>query len=106
MIKTINVTAHDIAKGEQKQCTRCPVARAVLRAAIKAGWYGVSVGYETASFYKNATTMQLDSDGDVYGEADQSVKFPEFVSDWIDAFDESVPVTPFKFTLHIPECVK
>jgi hypothetical protein len=97
VIKTINVTANDIAHGKKRDCQKCPVARAVFRVARNAGWWGVSAGVWVVAFY--ASEAEFDGSG-LFRD---SAGFPESVGDWINAFDDGSPVAPFSFKLDIPE---
>jgi hypothetical protein len=90
MIKTINVTASDIARGKARECDTCPVARAIRRVAK--GYAGVVVTKWSA--------WLCEKPGD---EAGKRLDLPRAAQVFIHLFDTSQPVIPFKFTLDIPE---
>ena len=88
MTYTINVTAEDIACGGRGNCSRCPVAKALTRCVP-----GVKESY--ASY----------TGGSLYAIAGPGlrVKFPIEVAYFISDFDSGLPVSPFTFTVEIPE---
>lgn len=84
----IDITWGDINQGRKKNCERCPVALAILR-ALKIEKH-VFVG---------GTNVTIPSLGF------NSFAFPEEVTRFIENFDSWRHVEPFSFILEIPEGV-
>lgn len=85
--KIIVVTAADIRLGEQGECRRCPVARALGRAINRK----VKV-FPRVFHYQQPRTYRWISD----------ISLPEKVRHFIDAFDDGRLVRPFRFTINMP----
>jgi hypothetical protein len=85
----VDVTADDIAQGQRRGGSTCPIARAISRV-----WpYPVSVGGTCAALH--------DSDG--LGGRSTCVDFPPVARAFIGAFDSGLSVKPFSFTIELPE---
>ena len=84
---TISVTAGHIAAGEREKCERCPVALAFL-AALPRVDKAVVTGFG-ASLYRDGVKTRL--------------RLPDAASDFVGAFDNAEPVSPFEFAIDIPE---
>lgn len=78
--RTVTVTEADIAAGERKRCTVCPVALAMKR---DLGWKFAFAG----------PTYLRD------GISKDQVPTPPAVLTFMDAFDSGSPVRPFSFTV-------
>lgn len=85
--------ADDIAHGERGNCSKCPIARWVMRTIPRA--VRVSVDLETIAF---------DVDGEVpgipgweRGTVSFGLKTPEPVGVWMNDFDRGMPVRPKTF---------
>lgn len=83
---TVSVTAEHIAEGEREQCETCPVALAVKDAFP--GALLVSV---------NGWTIRI-----CFRDRDVLVRLADEAGDWIAAFDNCCPVSPFTFEIEIP----
>jgi hypothetical protein len=85
----VEVTAEDIAAGVADDCSRCPVARAISRA----------MGYDHGLGIVQVTgeTVRLACFGESWGGS-----IPGWVSRFVRAFDNRLPVQPFDFRLEIP----
>lgn len=73
----IEVTDEDIRQGVKGQCGRCPIALAAARAGIK----DVTVG---------SYTMKIKH---------LFIHLPRNVSEFINRFDDGLPVQPFSFVI-------
>lgn len=85
----VEVTAADLASGQPKQCTRCPVALALRRQVPGARF--VLVNDVTISVYADDR-----EEPDVYPT-------PGVVADFIVEFDLGLKRKPFAFTLPVKE---
>jgi hypothetical protein len=81
--QTIRVTAEHIRLGKPEQCTSCPIALAILDAFP--GITGVAVNPGWATAYRGDDDPVLDA------------FLPKEASQFIDDFDDLLPVTPFEF---------
>ena len=93
----VNVTLEDLELGEQKNCSRCPVVRAIRR-AIDASPLGilefnVSVNYQTWSIAfwicGEGSNRIIDWRGNT----------PTIIAGFMEAFDKNQPVQPFAMQL-------
>lgn len=84
----IEVTQEDIDRGEQKQCTRCPIARAVKRVMP---FHDVVVGGGAISYRKVLSKWNRGE----WGMRECNIRVLQFISD----FDAGKPVQPFSFEL-------
>ena len=85
---TIQVTQDDIDKGERKQRCRCPVWRAINRAAPYLDRLQV--------IYLYATCRAPAGDSRV-------IQLPEVASNFIHCFDGGLPGSPLAFDLDVPD---
>lgn len=76
----ISVTADDIAKGVKHSAYRCPVARAISRAA----------GYPVGVFGKSA-------EGSVVEIGNSRIALPDTVNEFFRDYDLGLEVHPFSF---------
>jgi len=81
----IELSADDITHGTKKDCSDCPVARAVARALP---------GSRPEVFHEEI---------ELYGKYRGTATTPSEISEFIEAFDDGVPVEPFRFTLKFEE---
>jgi hypothetical protein len=91
MTVTIDVTAKDIEKGYQGSCTACPVALAVMR-HLKPGLFP-SVG----------SAVRIHMFGDYVGHCRGFALTPLVAISFMGDFDAGIKVSPFSFTLDLPE---
>src|SRR6267154_1413791 len=82
---TIRVTADYIIKGRPEQCSKCPIALAILDAFP--GITGVAVNPGWATAWRGDDDPVLDA------------YLPKEASQFVDDFDGLMPVTPFEFAL-------
>ena len=87
----IAVTQDDIDRGEVKNCERCAVALAALRAGKAAG-----IPADTAS--ADNCIIALGTRTPAGFEAVVRYRTPDAVDAWIDGFDSYEHVEPFAFT--------
>lgn len=85
---TVSVTEDDIKHGKHRCTTACPIARAIARLFPERS---IAVGGMFATFY-NATR----------GTERRAYLSPA-ATRFIRAYDDYQPVSPFTFTLAIPE---
>lgn len=81
---TVEVTQDDIDAGRRKSCFGCPVARALRRAVGGDAWV---VGPSWARALADAAALPL----------------PPEAARFVRSFDDRSPVSPFTFTLELPE---
>lgn len=93
MSKTIlvNVTAEDIARGVKSESSLCPIACA-LRKILLLGTR-ISVGVDDVGLY-----------GQPHFHGD--IDLPDEAGEWVQQYDKGLPVSPFTFTLEIPDAVQ
>lgn len=89
MITMVTVTERHISTGKAADCERCPVARAIADAIPGLAYIGV---------FAHGIDLQRSEDED-----EISAHTPDEVAEFIEAFDNGRPVSPFTFTLDIPE---
>jgi hypothetical protein len=89
MNTTIIITQDDINKGKRGECSLCPVALAAQRA------------FPDKCPQVAAWNMYLDSSADVLDGP--SITLPDEVREFIVAFDRGQSVSPFAFTIRVPE---
>lgn len=89
---TVEVTAEDIAQGDQGDCGRCPIARAVVRLPLKPGVYG-RVGMTLVTFVEEGTMRAF-----------ARISLPMVAMQFIKSFDShgASSVEPIAFPLDIP----
>lgn len=80
---TIQVTAEHIKEGQRANCTKCPIALALLEAVKPARW--VSVG--------PLLLFALPQEPWYY----RAAEFPTYVQEFISDFDAGLPVEPIMF---------
>ncbi len=87
----VNVTQCDIDHGCIGDGSRCPIARALIRALTDRGfrWVGMAVG---------TSTIRLDA----LGRGMIYVPSTTQLADFIGKFDHKLMVSPFSFELDIP----
>lgn len=83
----ISVTKNDIEKGEPSSYSRCPVSRAIKN----------KLDRDEIAVDANYIELLNDSGGVEY-----IIKTPKEVAKFIDKFDSSMPVAPFKFAINVP----
>lgn len=87
--KDIDVATLEIAKGKNL-CKVCPVARAVIRhKQLK------EAKVSRTSIHRDPHLPGMHWD----------IGLPQIVTNWIIKFDNKNPVTPFNFTIEVPECL-
>jgi hypothetical protein len=87
----ISVTADHIARGEQRNCERCPIALALLEAVPYAPLIEVNAGHADIHH------LGAEHEG-------MPCMLPDEALDFIQGFDEGADwVGPFTFTLQVPE---
>lgn len=89
----ITVTQDDIDNGQIGECSRCPVARAMIRALnipedVENLEDVLLVGVLGYALYQN-------------GDYQQMIKLPESATRFINAFDEGCFVEPFEFAVAV-----
>jgi hypothetical protein len=93
---TVNVTAHDIANGRKKDCYKCPVALALMRALEAVN----DIKVKTVSVGNGAAQITL-----VYSDHMSTYSWPQLpdaAADFVWRFDNFRVVEPFSFELEIP----
>jgi hypothetical protein len=81
----IDVTQEDIEKGERRHACRCPIARAISRAASSQATVGQSVAGYSAWI------------------GDTKVLLPACAAVFAHSFDAGDVVSPFSFDLEVPQ---
>lgn len=84
----VDVTQEDIKHGEQRECEKCPIARAIHRIP------------ELARAYVNESCVEWPA---AYAGETNYVHLPEEAQKFISDFDNDREARPFKFELEIPE---
>lgn len=87
---TVEVTQDDIDKGAFRSCAKCPIARATKRLVKR-----------TCKLDVRSRVMALTLSGPrtlMY----EAVTLPDAAHEFVVAFDNSEPVSPFSFPLDIP----
>lgn len=77
----VTVEDSDIAQGEKRDNSQCPLARAIRRTT---GASFTSVGRSTCGWDENEPSV-----------------LPAEASSWVDDFDNNRPVYPFSFLLNV-----
>ena len=85
--KVIHVTQEDINRGWARDCGKCPIALAALRAFLGATWVSVT-GEIQVSFESGRV---------------QDWSMPDLAFSFMDTFDNGHEVTPFQFTAQLME---
>lgn len=88
----VNVTQEDIDKGEAASCSSCPIALALRRIAPLARVYTDCVALAGELYSPKAIL-----------ESHTFIRLPEEAMKFIQTFDFRNHVSPFSFTLQVPE---
>jgi hypothetical protein len=85
----ITVTAEDVARGQRNQCTRCPIARAIVRCVP--GAHLAIVNMNEVLVYRHDE------------EVPDVCLTPDAAGTFVHLFDLGLPVRPFAFDLPLRE---
>jgi hypothetical protein len=83
----ITVTQSDIASGRRGSACECPVAQAIKRTLV-------------ADFVSVSLNQWVTQKNGVYYK---SMPLPDIAAEWYHAFDADEAVSPFSFTLAVPD---
>jgi hypothetical protein len=84
---TVDVTQEDIDGGERGDCKKCPIARALARTKGQSP--------EVSDFEVSQFRIQYQREG--------RMLLPEEAQIFVRRFDNKRPVSPFSFTLEVPD---
>jgi hypothetical protein len=93
---TVRVKAKHITTGVAKDCSLCPVAKALVDAGFKA----VFAGPYFLELASSARTL-----GNYSSKKRVRVKTPSVARDFMHTFDLHLPVKPFTFKFEVPVSV-
>lgn len=105
----VQVTTDDINEGLPATCDiseECAIAVAVkkyLQPNIKVYISGVSIVFCRPGKKKKPEKVYTISEIDLKYDVIYSELLPEIAIDFIEMFDNMIPVSPFKFSINIPE---
>lgn len=97
---TINVTQEDIEEGQRGDCRSCPIALAINK-CLKNMYFCEIDGSVFADIYRVSNNRFVPQRMETYiiNLKDYIKQVKSFIKD----FDESTPVSPFTFTVDIPD---